>query len=284
MYRSRIVRRQILIVSTLAALLAGCASSPTQSATDSATPTSTSGAVQLSLLAVPFTVSVPAASADVVRSAEVSGDWIDQLGPIAATQLTYKAADGNSAFLANAFWFETSQLNKILNPNEPPPGTTMAVVGDRSLVVAVTVEMPYATDSADAKAYGSLSELLRDKNSYNQFSCPNIGDEPTRPVTQAVRDVVFAYFQGKDLLPMTIDGDQESVLDVQQQLVGTHSCFNAGSTGEAGYVGAVPAGADTAVRVYVKHKAYEATGATATFVTLAKVAESWAIVSEGTGP
>lgn len=281
---SRFPKTALLILGASMILLAGCATSPTQSATESASPTATGGKLQMSLLAVPFTVAVPVADSGALRAAPVSGDWIDQMGPIAATQLTYTGVDGKPVFLANAFWFDTAQLNKILDPNEPPPGTTMATVGDRSLVVAVTVEMPYEVASADAKVYGALSELFREKDSYSQFGCPVVGDEPVRQVSQGVRDVVFAYFQGKDLLPMSIDGDQESVLDVQAQLAGTHSCFNEGSSGEAGYVAAVPADAVDAVRVYVKHKAYAATGATATFVTLAKVGSSWSIVAEGTGP
>jgi len=271
---------RIVVAIVAVGLLAACGSSP--SASPSPTPTAVA-MTKFSLLEVPYTISIPTKYAAAVRATPVTGSWIDELAPIAATQLNYAAARGGEYFLGNVFWFDAVQLAKITKPSEPPPGITMATLGDRVLVVAATVEMPFDPASADAKAYGMLSEYLRAAKSYSKFDCPPIGGRLSRPVTPAVLDVVTALFQGKELLPITVEGNVESVLDPQEQLAGTHSCLNADG-GEGGYVGAVPAGATDAVMVYVHHKRYPVTQAESTFVTLAKVAGAWSVVGEGTGP
>lgn len=114
--------------------------------------------------------------------------------------------------------------------------------------------------------------------------CPVVADWPVKPVTADVLAVVTKYYAEKNLTPITIYKNQESVLDVKEQSAGEHSCENPGG-GVGGYVGAVPLAASAAVMVYVQHKPYPATQTPSNFVTLALMPGSgWTVVAEGTGP
>jgi hypothetical protein len=114
--------------------------------------------------------------------------------------------------------------------------------------------------------------------------CPVISSLPVRPVAADVRAVLTKYFSAKHLTPISVYKNQETILNVKDQSVGTHWCKNPDGS-KSGYVGMVPKNATAAVMVHVKHKPYPVTEAPSTFVTLAKVpGVGWKVVSEGTGP
>jgi hypothetical protein len=115
-------------------------------------------------------------------------------------------------------------------------------------------------------------------------SCTTMADWPTTKVTPGVRATVVAYYRARNLLPATIDRNRQYVLDVDTQRVGVHSCANPDGT-ISQYAGSVPAGATSAVMVYVHHQPYPETEAPANFVTLARSpGKAWRVVGEGTGP
>lgn len=114
--------------------------------------------------------------------------------------------------------------------------------------------------------------------------CPVVANWPVKPVAADVLAVVTKYYAEKNLTPVTIYNNEEMILDVKEQSVGTHSCRNADG-GLGGYVGAVPLNATAAVMVYVKHKPYPTTQTPSNFVTLAQIpGTGWTVVGEGTGP
>jgi Fibronectin type III domain len=114
--------------------------------------------------------------------------------------------------------------------------------------------------------------------------CPVVGDWPIKPVPAAVVAVIGAYYSAKHLAPVRVIDNQEMVLNVHEQSVGTHRCRNAGGP-SGGYVGVVPARATAAVMVHVRHKPYPVTQNPDSFVTLALVPSlGWRVVGEGTGP
>lgn len=114
--------------------------------------------------------------------------------------------------------------------------------------------------------------------------CPVVANWPIKPVTADVLAAVTSYYAAKHLAPITIYNNEEMVLDVNEQSVGTHWCANPDG-GKAGYVGAVPLTAIAAVMVHVKHLPYPTTQTPSNFVTLAKIpVTGWTVVGEGTGP
>jgi hypothetical protein len=114
--------------------------------------------------------------------------------------------------------------------------------------------------------------------------CTTMADWPTTKVTPGVRATVVAYYRLRNRLPATIDKNRQYVLDVDVQRVGVHSCGNPDGT-VSEYAGNVPAGATSAVMVYVHHQPYPETEAPANLVTLARSpGKAWRVVGEGTGP
>lgn len=114
--------------------------------------------------------------------------------------------------------------------------------------------------------------------------CPVVANWPVKPVTADVLAVVTKYYAEKKLTPITIYNNEQMILDVKEQSVGTHSCLNPDG-GVGGYVGAVPLKATAAVMVYVKHQPYPTTQTPSSFVTLAQMpGTGWTVVGEGTGP
>lgn len=114
--------------------------------------------------------------------------------------------------------------------------------------------------------------------------CPVISSLPVKPVASDVRAVLTKYYSAKHLTPISVYKNQETILNVKNQSVGTHWCKNPDGS-KSGYVGMVPKNATAAVMVHVKHKPYPVTEAPSSFVTLAKVpGVGWKVVSEGTGP
>jgi hypothetical protein len=137
-----------------------------------------------------------------------------------------------------------------------------------TLVLLASVAAPVADSVAGAAALPA---------------CPVYSKYPVKPVAPDVLKVVTKYFTAKHLNPIRIYKNQEKVLNVKQQWVGTHWCRNADGS-KSGYTGMVPKTATAAVMVQVKHKPYPVTQAPTTFVTLAKLKTGWKVVSEGTGP
>jgi hypothetical protein len=106
---------------------------------------------------------------------------------------------------------------------------------------------------------------------------------PTRTVTTDVVTAVTAYYARKNLTPISIQNNRELVVPIATERIGVHWCLNSDGSA-AGYRGAVPFAASSAVMLYVRHKPYPVTEAPANFVELASVGGVWKVVGEGTGP
>jgi hypothetical protein len=106
---------------------------------------------------------------------------------------------------------------------------------------------------------------------------------PTKPVASVIVTVVTKYYAARNLTPLTIFQNLETMLGVHQFSVGFHYCKNVGG-GTSGYGGYVPRNAVAAVRVLVEHKP-DSLGFSAHFLTVAEIPKvGWKVVGVGTGP
>jgi hypothetical protein len=103
-------------------------------------------------------------------------------------------------------------------------------------------------------------------------------------VSKMVLKAATDYYKSKNLLPITIYKNSESILNVKQQQLGWHWCDSGGVIG--GYEGQVPASATAAVMVYVFHAPYPGNDPGAShFLTIAMISgKGWRVVGENTGP
>lgn len=289
------MRRRGRLIATLVpvlALLVGCAAppSPTTSPTPSSTESATTSFVTLS--PVPLMLTVPAALAERIWVAPLTGPDISALDPAAAVQLQFRRGAADEPMVANLLWFPIARYTQVMASAEAPKGIEIGFQGDHVLFVQPALDMPFDPASQDGADYGTLVERAREFRWYGMSDpsltllrpCPVYDAMPTVLVDSAMLTAITKYFTQQGLAPATLITPTAKVLDMSAQELGTHECANPDG-GLGGYGGAVPTGASEAVMAYVRHKPYEATGADSTFVTLAKMPGlGWMVVSEGTGP
>lgn len=115
-------------------------------------------------------------------------------------------------------------------------------------------------------------------------ACPVVSKWPVKTVSPGVVAALKSYYGSRHLTPIKIVKNQEMVLNVTAESVGTHYCLNPDGS-KSGYVGVVPRNAIAAVMVRVTHKPYPVTQSANTFATLADVAtKGWRVVSDDTAP
>lgn len=192
----------------------------------------------------------------------------------------------------NLLWFPIDRFNQVMATADAPKGIEVGIADGHVLFVQPALDMPFDPASPDGVAYGTLVERVRDFRWYAMSDpartllrpCPVMDALPTRPVEDAMLQVIRQHYADKGLAPVRLLKTAAWVLDVHAYQAGTHACANADG-GSGGYSGAVPEGAIEAVMVYVRHQPYAATGAASSFVTLARMpAVGWLVVGEGTGP
>lgn len=278
-----------LLLPTLV-LLAACAAAPTP--TSSPSPTPSASEALLTLSPVPLTLSVPLALDEQAWVAPLTGDYIDGLGADAAVQVQYRTGNEPEPMAGNLLWFGIERFTALMATEDAPKGIEVGLADGHVLFVQPALDMPFDPASADGKAYGTLVERVRDFRWYAMSDpgltllrpCPVFDAMPTVPVDGAMLRVITDHFTEQGVAPAHLIADTAWVLDVQAFALGTHECANPDG-GSGAYTGAVPEGATDAVMAHVGHKAYPATGATASFVTLARMPGiGWMVVSEGTGP
>lgn len=281
-----------ILAAIIALSLAGCVSAPREPwPTPSSSTTQAEGDVALDLSPVPARLMVPANAEPALAVAGLTGPDITAMAPDAAVQVSFLASDGSKPMVGNVLWFTVGRYTELIASVDAPKGIEVGIASEHVLFVQPALDMPFDPASADGVAYGSLVERVRAFRWYSSADaaapllrpCPVPDAWPTTPLTADMRAAIDAFFTTQGLLPVTVARDPW-VLDVDAQSKGTHECANPDG-GMGGYVGAVPIGSTDAVMVLVHHAPYAVTGASDTFVTLARgAAGAWSVVSEGTGP
>ena len=281
--------RPLLLLPTLV-LVAACAAAPTP--TSSPSPTPSASEALLTLSPVPLTLTVPLSLDENAWVAPLNGDYVDALAADAAVQVQYRTDGDGEPMAGNLFWFTIDRFTTVMASEEAPKGIEVGLADGHVLFVQPALDMPFDPATSDGKAYGALVERVRDFRWYAMSDpgltlmrpCPVYDALPTVPVDGAMLRVITDHFTEQGVAPAHLIDASARVLDVQAYALGTHECANPDG-GSAAYTGAVPEGATDAVMAHVGHKAYPATGATASFVTLARMPGiGWMVVSEGTGP
>lgn len=286
------VRRDpvLLLLVPILAVMSACAAAPQP--TTSPSPTGSAADAVVALSPVPLGLSVPAGLAGDATVGVLAGPYIDTLAPEAAAQVQFRSSSGEPSMVANLLWFGVDSYTALMATADAPKGIELGFQGDHVLFVQPALDMPFDPASQDAVAYGALVERARDFRWYSMLDaslvllrpCPVVDAMPVVKVNASMLAAITDYFDQQGLLPVRLLRPTAWVLDVFAQAVGTHECANPDG-GLGGYSGAVPSGATEAVMAYTAHAPYEATGAAATFVTLARMPGlGWMVVSEGTGP
>lgn len=146
---SRHGARSLLLIATIAGLTA-CSPEP---------------APVLSLLPVPFEISVPSGIAPQLLTGPVEepfGEQVRQAGALASSTVYYRPVEqGEKIIFMTAYWFPAAKFDALQSPDQPPLfGTEVLRKDGKVLSVAGPVDAIFAPDTPDGRNLTALYGVI----------------------------------------------------------------------------------------------------------------------------